>query len=167
MEKVKRKKKGRPKTVFKKLGRKPKLTIEIINEIETLIGEGYTNQDICAVLDINESTFYAWINRAEEIANDEQQLAISENNIFLELTKTIKRATAKRKNDLKTKIERHGNKQWQALAWILERSYPQEFAKQEIEQGEKQTIQVELIKTSKKNLDKIRQVEEEIDEHTS
>lgn len=131
MEQVKRKKKGRPKTIYKTPGRKSKLTYELINELETLVKEGYTNQDCCAVLDINQTTFYNWINRAEEVSNDEVELAKSENQIYLELVKTLKRADTQRKNDLKAKIERHGNKQWQALAWILERGYPGEFGKQD------------------------------------
>lgn len=131
MEQVKRKKKGRPKTIYKTPGRKSKLTYELINELETLVKEGYTNQDCCAVLDISEASFYGWINRAEEVSNDEEELAKSENQIYLELVKTLKRADTQRKNDLKAKIERHGNKSWQALAWILERTYANEFGKQD------------------------------------
>lgn len=131
MEQVKRKKKGRPKTIYKTPGRKSKLTYELINELETLIKEGYTNQDCCAVLDVSEASFYGWINRAEEISQSEDELAKSENQIYLELVKTLKRADTQRKIDLKGKIERHGNKSWQALAWLLERGYPNEFGKQD------------------------------------
>lgn len=128
---VKRKKKGRPKTIYKTPGRKSKLTYELINELETLVKGGYTNQDCCAVLDISEASFYGWINRAEEVSNDEDELAKSENQIYLELVKTLKRADTERKNELKAKIERHGNKSWQALAWLLERTYSDEFGKQD------------------------------------
>lgn len=164
MEQVKRKKKGRPKTIYKTPGRKSKLTYELINELETLIKEGYTNQDCCAVLDVSEASFYGWINRAEEISQSEDELAKSENQIYLELVKTLKRADTQRKNDLKAKIERHGNKQWQALAWLLERGYPHEFGRLEQATKDDTPLQVQLVTLNKSNDKRLEALEKQLDE---
>lgn len=165
MEAVKRKKKGRPKTIYKTPGRKSKLTPELINEMEDLVKQGYTFRDCCAVLDINESTFYSWINKANELQEDGNKLAVSEKSLYLELTKSLKRADTERKNALKQKIERHGNKQWQALAWILERSYPQEFGKVEQEQQQQEPIEVRLVTSAKSNPDRLKRIEDSLDEY--
>ena len=136
MEQVKRKKKGRPKTVFHKVGRKPKLNMELINELETFIEAGHSIQTCCGLLDISEAAYYKWVKRAYEIMEaqdeNEKEIAInSEDEIYIELVKTVKRATARFKQSLVDKLIRHGNRNYQPIEWLLERRFPDEYGKQD------------------------------------
>lgn len=161
---IKRKKKGRPKTIYKTPGRKCKLTPSLINEIEDLIKQGYTVRDTCACIDINEATFYDWINKGNDAITSDDELTKSENGLFIELNKTLKKADSERKNSLKAKIERHGNKSWQAIAWLLERSYPNEFGQRLQETTRDETpLAINITVTDKKNPDRVKQMEKSLE----
>ena len=96
---------------------KPKLTRELVERAIELKGHGLSNQDICIACGISETAFYRW----QQEAKTELQRALVEG---------LKRAEAGYKDALLSGIlERGREKEWQALAWLLERRFPAEFGR--------------------------------------
>lgn len=91
---------------------------------------GLTVEDACDANDISKQTHYVWLKQYPDY-ND-----------------AIKRAKAQGEEHLLTKIAEHGDKSWQALAWILERTRTEKYGlrtKQEItgKDGAPFTIKIE------------------------
>lgn len=97
---------------------KPKCTKETIQQAVKLKKAGVTNKDIASALCIHESTLYRWIG---EPKTDEQR----------KLGEALKKTEADYKASLQTLIYNAAvERDWKAAAWLLERKYPQEFARQ-------------------------------------
>lgn len=97
---------------------KPKLTRELVDRAVELKGHGLSNKDICTACGISEAAFYRW---QEQGGKSELQR---------ELIERLKRAEADYKDALLAGIlERGKEKEWQALAWLLERRFPAEFGR--------------------------------------
>ncbi|MDD2496476.1 MAG: helix-turn-helix domain containing protein [Tissierellia bacterium] len=90
-----------------------KYSEELLNKICDLIKKGLSNKDAAICMGISESTFYQWQIEKPEFSE------------------SLKKAEMERKLFLITKIFDASNKSWQAAAWYLERTYPDEFGKQE------------------------------------
>jgi len=121
-------------------GAKTKLNDELIKKIYDYISEGHYTNVVCDYLQINQSTFYDWINKAKR---DEEE---GKESIYTKFSNTVKEAesTAEMKhlqNILKTAQE--GT--WQASAWYLERKHKNRWSlKQEIEHQGDQIIKVRI-----------------------
>lgn len=115
------------------MARPTKLTPEISKRICEAIRIGATRLFAAEYADIDESTFYRWIERG----NNE------ESGPFHEFCKALKRAEAEGvvtclsriQSAAVGKIKENGKLsdykgQWQAAAWILERRHPKEYGKQ-------------------------------------
>lgn len=97
---------------------KPKCTTEAIAEAVRLKRAGVNNRDIAMALGIHEATFYRWIGNPKT----ENQRKLSD---------ALKKTEADYKSALLTIIYNSATKRdWKAAAWLLERKYPQEYAKQ-------------------------------------
>lgn len=100
-------------------GRKPKLSRQVLERAVDLKKGGANNCDICAAIGIAESTFYAWSNAPKT-------------PLQKEFSESIKKAEADYKNALLDIIMRDAReKDWKAAAWLLERKYPKEYARQD------------------------------------
>lgn len=100
---------------------KPKLTKELAKEFVKLVEAGATNADACAYIGVHEATFYRWLQNPKTEAERE-------------LCKELKKAETKRKLWHLRKIQQASdNGTWQASAWYLERRYPREYAKPEVQ----------------------------------
>lgn len=97
---------------------KPKCTKELIKEAEKLKKTGMSNRDMCACLGIAEGTFYRWINTPSS-------------KLEQELNDTLKKVEGQFKAALRMKIVKKSADNWQAAAWLLERMYPDEYARPE------------------------------------
>lgn len=95
---------------------KPKCTKELIAEAVELKSGGMSNRDMCAVLGVSESTFYKWLSDPR-----------SKNQS--ELSEALKKAESKWKASLRGRISKASDKDWKAAAWMLERTYPEEFGR--------------------------------------
>lgn len=104
---------------------KPKLTPEIADEAIRLVKGGASNADVIAWLGVAESTFYAWIRDPK---NKAQQ----------KLSQGLKKADTERKLWHLQRIHKAADSgHWQASAWYLERRYPEEFARPEVQLANK------------------------------
>lgn len=98
-------------------GNKSKLTKQLIKKACGLKKKGYTNAQICQACGISEETFYRW-QRGEELEG-----------LALELCEGLKKAEADKQAAILAKIEEHGQEHWQALAWYMERMWPERFGR--------------------------------------
>lgn len=95
-----------------------KLTKEGIAQAVQLKRAGVRHVDIAASLGVAEATFSRWLNHPKTPNQ-------------CQLCQAIKKAEVDRKAALLTMIYNAATspKTWQAAAWLLERQYPDEFAK--------------------------------------
>lgn len=104
---------------------KPRCNGELTAEAVRLKKQGMSNRDIIAQLCIGESTFYKWMNTPK-------------NDAEVEFGKALKAAEAEFKTALRQRIIRAADGgAWQAAAWMLERQYPEEYAKPEVQLAQK------------------------------
>ena len=96
-------------------GRPTKRTAKLLTELLESIEAGAPFKLACAAAGVHYDTFNDWRHADPELARQVEQVA-------------AKGAIARLK-----KIERHGEENWNALAWMLERRYPQEFSRPEVQ----------------------------------
>lgn len=99
---------------------RPKLTYEMVDEAVKLKKLGLYEKDIAAAIGVSPQTFSTW---QHEPKTAEQR----------ELAEAMKRAEADGKKALLAIIQRDARERdWKAAAWMLERRYPEEFARPEV-----------------------------------
>lgn len=95
---------------------KEKLTKDGIQTALRLCRAGLPDCQIAAALGVRPETFSIWRNHPK-----------TENQA--QLSKAMKKADAEREAALVTRIMRASDDTWQAAAWLLERRYPDRYAK--------------------------------------
>ena len=122
----------------KKTGRRPKLTQEAVESALKLKKGGANNKDIAAALGVCPQTFYRWIGEPKT-------------ELQRELRDGLKKAEAEYKNALLAIIAKSAEtRDWKAAAFLLERKYPAEYARQDriqaqVEQTTQATVKCELF----------------------
>lgn len=119
---------------------KPKCTKELIAEAVKLKKTGMNNKDMCACLRIVPQTLSRWINHPST-------------KLEKELGEALKNAEAEFKTALRMRIVSKSQENWQAAAWMLERMYPDEYAKPEVQLAKKAAEEA-----SEKTLEKMTDV---------
>lgn len=97
-------------------GAREKLTQDGIKTALRLCKCGLPDCQIAAALGVKAQTFSLWRNHPK-----------TKNQI--QLSEALKKADAEREAALVTRIMRASDKSWQAAAWLLERRYPDRYAK--------------------------------------
>lgn len=97
-------------------GAREKLTQDGIRTALRLCKCGLPDCQIASALGVTASTFSGWRNHPKT-KNQTQ------------LSKAMKKADAEREAALVTRIMRASDDSWQAAAWLLERRYPDRYAK--------------------------------------
>lgn len=100
-------------------GRPTKLTPDTIKGLTLVFSNGASVKDACAFVGIDVSTYHKWMARGEKAQSGE----------FFDFFHAIKRAQAEMRLDALARIRvasKGGN--WQAAAWLLERSDPDNWA---------------------------------------
>lgn len=114
---------------------KEKLHKEDIPVCVKMKKRGLNDKDIAAYLGVRRETFSQWVNhpRTENQTN---------------LSNALKKAEADAKAAMLTAIQKAAMepKTWQAAAWWLERKYPEEFARPEVQ------LQREAVRESAEQL---------------
>lgn len=95
---------------------KEKLTKDGIKTALRLCRAGLPDCQIAAVLGVSKETYSRWINHPK---TDNQN----------QLRQQLKKADAEREAALVARIMRASDDTWQAAAWLLERRYPDRYAK--------------------------------------
>ena len=97
-------------------GAREKLTQDGIKTALRLCKCGLPDCQIAAALGVKAQTFSLWRNHPK-----------TKNQI--QLSESMKKADAEREAALVTRIMRASDNTWQAAAWLLERRYPDRYAK--------------------------------------
>lgn len=94
-------------------GRKRKIDADptIITQLETVLSSGATVKDACAYVGIHVDTFYDWCNKDSEFSD------------------SMKKARAQAKVASVAVIRKAAQSNWQAAAWFLERSDPENWGR--------------------------------------
>jgi len=113
------------------IGRPPKLSLEMIEQICDLIIEGKPLARAAMLTNISESTLYRWLALGKEIGAEE---------IYCELVKRVSEATECSEFELLQNMRIAGMKteNWRANAWMLERRFPGKYGKQDCPQPAEQ-----------------------------
>ena len=104
------------------MGRKSKLTKEVIKEASKMVAVGNYIKDVYPILGIEESTWYRWLKEGER----------AKSGIKREFYKAIKKAEKEaiaRNVALIQRAAQDGN--WQAAAWWLERKYFEDWGRKD------------------------------------
>lgn len=97
-------------------GRPTKRTPATIARIAEAIANGLPDEYVCALVGIRRETLWSWRNDPE----------------FEEFSNAIKKAEATRLEIRLQRVEA-GEAGWQGTAWFLERRYPREFSRPELQ----------------------------------
>ena len=93
-----------------------KLSKAGVKDAVRLCRAGMLDKDIANYIGVAPETYSRWINHPR--TENQRQLA-----------QALKRAETERKALLVSRIMKATDTSWQAAAWLLERKYPQEYAK--------------------------------------
>jgi len=116
------------------IGRPPKLTLEMIEQICDLLIEGSTIARSAMLTGISESTIYRWLAMGKSEGAEP---------IYVELAARVGEAIESSEFELLQRMRIAGSKpdHWRATAWMLERRFPEKYGKnvnsQDISQANK------------------------------
>lgn len=122
------------------MGRRTKLTPELIENAAKLIAGGNYASTVFQMLGIGESTWYEWLQRGREGKRK---------SIYTEFAEAIKKAEVAAELRAVSGIMAAGRRNWTAYAWYLERKFPDRWGQktkvqQEISGPEGKPIQMEV-----------------------
>jgi len=106
------------------MGRKSKLTRELIEQAAKLIEAGNYQRHVAQALGIDHSTWYKWLSEGER----------TKNGLKHEFFDAVKKAEARaiaRNVALIQRAAQDGN--WQAAAWWLERKFPEQWGRNRLD----------------------------------
>ena len=110
-----------------------KLSKAVTDKIAQAIKEGDTIGDACYIAGIGRTAYYNWIRRAEELLDDMPNEGEDEPpddpNLYLYFYFEVGKAHRTFKRELIKEIKESAKTHWQAAAWMLERRYPQDYAR--------------------------------------
>lgn len=97
-------------------GRKPKLTKDTEARLLALLRAGVPREVACAGVGIASRTLRIWLERAR--AGEER---------FEEFADKVEAAQAEAQAAMLVKIRKFGDKDWKAMAWVLERVFSERY----------------------------------------
>lgn len=118
--------------------RKPKLTMDMVETAISLKERGIYDCDIIEALGVHQSTFYRWIKEGETARQGSAKRALNEG---------LKKANVGFKASLHDTILKASEKPqyWTAAAWMLERRFPEQYAKAERKNEDADDAPVQLM----------------------
>jgi len=109
---------------------KLKLTDELIEKAKNYIAFGMTAEDTYTVLSVSKGSWFSWLKRGKEAAENNYP---KKDAIFRRFYETIEKAKLAREITYIERIDKASNDEWRAAAWLLEKLYPEKYAKRAIE----------------------------------
>jgi hypothetical protein len=104
------------------IGRPPKLTAGMIEQLCDLLIQGQTIAKAAILTGISESTIYRWL-----VIGKKEGAEV----IYVELVERVSEATECSEFELLQRMRKAGEKpdHWRATAWMLERRFPEKYGK--------------------------------------
>jgi transposase len=94
-----------------------KLTPAVVATVLGNLAAGCYVETACAAAGIGKSTYYSWLERAEE----------DPDSAYAEFAALVEKARAQAEAANLRIIRKAANDSWQAAAWLLERVYPEKY----------------------------------------
>lgn len=113
----------------RKNGRPPKLTDELTAEIAKLVSHGNYFETACACVGVTPQVMRLWLRKGQT----------QKTGIHRRFFSALKQAESAAEAACVVRIRAHGEKQWQALAWYLERKHHSRWGKSADHQTEETT----------------------------
>jgi len=110
------------------MGRRLKLTPELIEQAAKLIAGGNYASTVFQMLGVGESTWYRWLEKGRDSKG---------RSIYREFWESIQKAEAAAEARAVSGVMAAGRRNWTAYAWYLERKFPDRW-------GHKAKIQQEI-----------------------
>jgi|TARA_R110000803_G_scaffold134573_1_gene201663 hypothetical protein len=107
------------------MGRKTLLYSEAKDRLLTAIGNGLTIIDACSYAGISEQTYYNWLNKdisSIKVEKDKKK--------YIEFLESLKRKQSECQMYCLDFLMK--DKSWQSKAWVLERRFPDRWAKKDM-----------------------------------
>lgn len=101
-----------------KPGARSKLTPEVQERICATLRAAGTLEDAALTCNVSVSSVMAWMARGRTEGNGR----------YLEFLEAVKKARAQRRLALEATIRKRSTEEWQAAAWLLERTEPKRYA---------------------------------------
>lgn len=102
------------------MARKPKLTAEMIGQIETALQNHNTVEATCGMIGISRESFYRWLREGEA----------TNTGLKRDFHDAVKRAQGMSQIMLVNQIAKDPS--WQAKAWLLERLHPKLYGRRQL-----------------------------------
>lgn len=103
------------------VGRKSKLTNELMKEAEMLLRAGNYTETVCDYLGIHRSTWYKWLAEGEH----------AKSGLKREFFDTIKKAESTAEIRNVNIVQKAAEEDWKAAMTYLERKFPQRWARRD------------------------------------
>ena len=111
----------------RRIGNRSRLSVKIIDSICDRVANGATNSDACRLAGIPLSTFYKWHSLGEAPENQDDPAFALHRLLVIEMQDAV----ADFKQTHVDIIVDHAAENWRASAFLLERRFPEEFARRE------------------------------------
>jgi transposase len=134
-------------------GRPLELTRDMIETVKTLLPRSLYVETVADVLGVHRVTFRRWVKAGavEQRHRDRGKPPNPKFNLHCELCITVKKAMGQTEADFLSQIQTAGIDTWQALAWVLERRFPDKWGLNRAEVRELKRRLDELEKSSVKS----------------
>jgi hypothetical protein len=94
---------------------------DVCEQLIQLLKDGNTAKTACGLAGIDEATFYRWMERGQK----------EQSGQFCEFCKSVKKAKAEAQAYHVSVIKKASQESWQASAWYLERTDPDNWGHRE------------------------------------
>jgi hypothetical protein len=132
------------------VGRKPKISAEIVSEMAMYLSSGNTIECACGLIGINRSTYYEWLKKGDHPKKGDDPL-------FSEFSNRVKKAEHEAEARNVLIVQNAAQRSWQAAAWWLERRKPNDWVRKELLPGsdlEPTKVEFNLIRDDPKKEEK-------------
>lgn len=131
------------------MGNAFKLSDEIVKQVEELTALGVPIEVMAPALGVSYGSLYGWKRKGEKFFEGNKKPKTEIDALCLQLFKARKKGLNRFVAANLQHIVRAAPKNWQAAAWLLERRFPEYFAKQEPKEKDDKNKQPELTSAGK------------------
>ena len=97
----------------------------MVNKAYIFARTGSKDKAIFDVLGISKTTYYDYLDQAETYRRKAK--LTPDQKLIMDFSDSIKKGRAERENEAISTIQKAADKSWQAAAWYLERSNPEDW----------------------------------------
>lgn len=158
-----------------KLGRESKMTEKALKDLEGALQTGAPIRDACTYAGIDDSTYFLWMAIGGALAEGRSHKKAPKDEVarkrYTDFFERMKKAQVTARINALAVINFAASEEWQAAAWLLERTDPENFARRSIiklEGGVTAELVNDLVKALKqKGLDPVEVLRRMLDKVTN